>query len=148
MYVLGVHCSTLSRQTTYDPPAQHAEAAAGKFGFAVNNTIGGTPQPNPWTDDWVDFFRMHRLKHMLDLVGQAGLQRKGYQLMDRIDVLFQGISVKPSILHGDLWSGNMAAVDGAPAIFDPACYYGHHEAEFGTVFGRLRSPSSGAHTLQ
>lgn len=51
--------------------------------------------------------------------------------MDRLDVLFEGVEVKPSILHGDLWSGNMAAVDGAPAIFDPACYYGHHEAEFG-----------------
>ena len=32
---------------------------------------------------------------------------------------------------GDLWSGNIAAVDGAPAIFDPATYYGHSEAEFG-----------------
>ena len=39
--------------------------------------------------------------------------------------------VKPSILHGDLWSGNIGAVDGEPSIFDPASYYGHHEAEFG-----------------
>lgn len=32
---------------------------------------------------------------------------------------------------GDLWSGNIGAVDGQPAIFDPATYYGHSEAEFG-----------------
>ena len=39
--------------------------------------------------------------------------------------------VRPSILHGDLWSGNSASVGGEPCVFDPACYYGHHEAEFG-----------------
>lgn len=97
----------------------------------MDNTIGGTAQPNPWTDSWVEFFKTHRLQHMLNLVGQAGLQRKGAMLIDRLDVLFDGVEVRPSILHGDLWSGNMASVDGAPAIFDPACYYGHHEAEFG-----------------
>lgn len=32
---------------------------------------------------------------------------------------------------GDLWSGNIAAADGQPCIFDPATYYGHHEAEWG-----------------
>ncbi len=35
--------------------------------------------------------------------------------------------MKPSVLHGDLWSGNIASAEGQPAIFDPAVYYGHHE---------------------
>lgn len=35
--------------------------------------------------------------------------------------------MKPSVLHGDLWSGNIASAEGQPAIFDPAAYYGHHE---------------------
>jgi protein-ribulosamine 3-kinase len=39
--------------------------------------------------------------------------------------------VTPSVLHGDLWSGNMATANGRPAVFDPAVYYGHSEAEFG-----------------
>ena len=39
--------------------------------------------------------------------------------------------MKPATLHGDLWSGNIAGVRGEPAIFDPASYYGHHEAEWG-----------------
>ena len=40
--------------------------------------------------------------------------------------------MKPSLLHGDLWSGNMTTVkEGGWAILDPAVYYGHHEAEFG-----------------
>jgi hypothetical protein len=37
---------------------------------------------------------------------------------------FESLQVKPSVLHGDLWSGNIASVDGAPSIFDPATYYG------------------------
>ena len=48
-----------------------------------------------------------------------------------MQALFEGIEVKPATLHGDLWSGNMASVDGKPAVFDPAVYYGHDEAEFG-----------------
>jgi protein-ribulosamine 3-kinase len=51
--------------------------------------------------------------------------------MQGLDKLFEGITVTPAVLHGDLWSGNMASVDGEPAIFDPATYYGHSEAEFG-----------------
>lgn len=41
------------------------------------------------------------------------------------------LQVKPSVLHGDLWSGNISGVDGQPSIFDPAVYYGHSEADFG-----------------
>ena len=43
--------------------------------------------------------------------------------------------VKPSILHGDLWSGNAGTVanSGEPAIFDPSSYYGHNEAELGIM---------------
>jgi fructosamine-3-kinase len=53
--------------------------------------------------------------------------------MDNLDVFFEDVkgSIKPSVLHGDLWSGNIAGVEGQPSVFDPATYYGHHEAEFG-----------------
>jgi fructosamine-3-kinase len=162
---------------------QHDHAA--QFGFVCNNTIGGTPQPNPWEDDWVTFFREHRLRHQLNLAGNARLNQLAEPLLrpGALECFFQGLHVKPSVLHGerfaavqrdcpagngpnhgagpllglplspprvlgmppthsclthvlggpagDLWSGNIAAVDGAPAIFDPATYYGHSEAEFG-----------------
>lgn len=39
--------------------------------------------------------------------------------------------IKPSLLHGDLWSGNIGSADGFPTIYDPAVYWGHHEAEWG-----------------
>eukprot|EP00181_Compsopogon_caeruleus_P000765 CAMPEP_0184686644 /NCGR_PEP_ID=MMETSP0312-20130426/23398_1 /TAXON_ID=31354 /ORGANISM="Compsopogon coeruleus, Strain SAG 36.94" /LENGTH=331 /DNA_ID=CAMNT_0027141965 /DNA_START=12 /DNA_END=1007 /DNA_ORIENTATION=+ len=109
-----------------------AEARSGQFGFPVKNTIGGTPQPNPWTDNWVDFFREHRLGFQLRLARDTTLSELGKKLMRKLDQYFVDIDIQPAILHGDLWSGNMGVLDsGEPVIFDPASYYGHHEAEFG-----------------
>jgi len=107
------------------------EAAAGKFGFCVDNTIGGTPQPNGWTGDWVEFFREKRIMHQCRLVGDPSLIKLGEKVCERMPEWFEGTTVRPSILHGDLWSGNIAGVGGEPSVFDPACYYGHHEAEWG-----------------
>eukprot|EP00887_Chlorella_sp_A99_P005059 scaffold112.g5059.t1 len=106
---------------------------AGQFGFVCDNTIGGTPQPNPWEDDWVAFFREHRLRHQLRLAGNARLNAAAEPLLrpGALETFFHGIEVRPSVLHGDLWSGNIASAGGAPTIFDPATYYGHSEAEFG-----------------
>ena len=45
---------------------------------------------------------------------------------------------KPSLLHGDLWSGNQGyRRDGAPVIFDPAVSYGDRETDLAmmTLFG-------------
>lgn len=49
----------------------------------------------------------------------------------RLDALFDDIEIRPSLLHGDLWSGNIGTAEGNPSIFDPATYWGHHEAEWG-----------------
>ncbi|PXF48373.1 Protein-ribulosamine 3-kinase, chloroplastic [Gracilariopsis chorda] len=112
-----------------------AEAKQGKFGFVVDNTLGATPQPNGWMDDWVEFFRERRLRHQLLLTNDANLITKGDELCSRLDELFEDVkgTIKPSILHGDLWSGNVSGLGrtAEPVIFDPASYYGHHEAEFG-----------------
>jgi len=114
-----------------------ARAAAGAFGFGVDNTIGGTPQPNAWCDDWVEFFRERRLRHMLRLLNRPSLTKPGDVVAERMADLFEGVTVVPSLIHGDLWSGNISVVageGGAPAewsILDPAVYYAHHEAEWG-----------------
>ena len=55
----------------------------------------------------------------------------GDKLMKGLERFFEGVVVKPSVLHGDLWNGNIGSVEGVPSIYDPAVYYGHHEAEFG-----------------
>ena len=101
----------------------------GKFGFNVENTIGGTSQPNPWTagsstEDWVSFYRDHRIGHQLELAGDSycsDLWSK--KIVPRLGGLFKRIDVRPSMIHGDLWSGNIGSANGLPTIYDPACYW-------------------------
>eukprot|EP00403_Amphidinium_massartii_P009981 CAMPEP_0178410556 /NCGR_PEP_ID=MMETSP0689_2-20121128/21042_1 /TAXON_ID=160604 /ORGANISM="Amphidinium massartii, Strain CS-259" /LENGTH=232 /DNA_ID=CAMNT_0020031739 /DNA_START=234 /DNA_END=929 /DNA_ORIENTATION=+ len=101
------------------------------FGFAVDNTIGATPQINKWSDDWVEFFRDRRLKYQVQRAGDGYTSSLFKSIAPRLEKMFDGVDVKPSVLHGDLWSGNIGSADGLPSIFDPATYYGHHEAEWG-----------------
>jgi protein-ribulosamine 3-kinase len=110
-------------------------ASAEKFGFAFDNTIGATPQPNNWTDDWITFWRECRLGFQLQTAARrgygGGLQDLGHALLERLPAFFSGYRPKPSLLHGDLWGGNHAYLsDGTPVIFDPASYYGDREADF------------------
>ncbi|KAG0472720.1 hypothetical protein HPP92_014577 [Vanilla planifolia] len=106
------------------------------FGFDVDNTIGSTPQINSWSPDWIDFFSEHRLGYQLKLAlknfGDSDIYEKGIKLINNMKPLFNGAVIEPCLLHGDLWSGNISAdKNGNPVILDPACYYGHNEAEFG-----------------
>ena len=111
----------------------HLHGTAEKYGFDVDNTIGGTPQPNPWTDDWPEFFKVHRLQHQVNLANDPRLKRMCDELVSSgmYDALFQGAVLRPALLHGDLWSGNIGWANGKPSLFDPATYYGHSECEFG-----------------
>ncbi len=105
-----------------------------RHGWHRDNTIGSTPQINTWQNDWLAFWREHRLGYQLSLAAQRGhhsaLQHKGEQLMARLDGFFTGYTPAPALLHGDLWSGNYGALaDGRPVIYDPAVYYGDRETD-------------------
>lgn len=105
-----------------------------RFGWYRDNTLGATPQPNRQGDRWVEFWREQRLGHQLQLAAGQGyggqLQSLGAELLDHLEEFFAGHNPEPSLLHGDLWSGNYAfAADGTPLIFDPAVYYGDREAD-------------------
>jgi fructosamine-3-kinase len=104
-----------------------------RYGWHRDNTIGLTPQHNEWTDDWVTFFREHRLRFQLELAARNGftgiLQEQGARLMGRLPGLFEGYLPAPSLLHGDLWGGNWASSNGEPVVFDPAVYYGDRESD-------------------
>lgn len=105
-----------------------------EFGWRRDNTIGSTPQINTPDTDWLRFFRARRLGYQLELAERNGavseLLRRGAELMERLDGLFDGYRPLPSLLHGDLWSGNYSFLaDGTPVIFDPAVYFGDREAD-------------------
>ncbi|MFQ5982098.1 MAG: fructosamine kinase family protein [Woeseiaceae bacterium] len=104
-----------------------------KYGWHRDNTIGLTPQLNQWCDNWVEFFREHRLGFQLQLAETNGfsgeLQAAGRKLNDNLEGLFHDYEPPVSLLHGDLWGGNWAATKGQPVIFDPAVYYGDRESD-------------------
>ncbi|MFQ5993559.1 MAG: fructosamine kinase family protein [Acidiferrobacterales bacterium] len=105
-----------------------------QYGWFRDNTIGSTPQVNTPCRSWVDFWRTCRLRFQLELAERRGcrvsLRQKGEQLIDNIDVFFHSYTPAPSLLHGDLWSGNYTVdVSGTPVVFDPAVYYGDREAD-------------------
>ncbi len=106
---------------------------ASRYGWHRDNTIGLTPQENPWSDDWITFFQEHRIGYQLQLAADNGfsgeLQQQGRRLLKRLPSYFDGYSPAASLLHGDLWSGNWASSGGEPVIFDPAVYYGDRESD-------------------
>ena len=105
-----------------------------QFGFAGDNTIGSSVQVNTFNHDWVDFWRRHRLGFQLELATQNSLDARlidrGYRLAEQLHKFFATYQPRPSLLHGDLWCGNQAAdTRGNPVVYDPACYFGDHEAD-------------------
>lgn len=113
--------------------AQHRVWAA-RFGFADDNFIGRTRQPNGWLEDWTEFFRERRLRHQLALAAQNGLapllEQPGARLLESVAALLAGHRPQASLLHGDLWAGNwLVDEQDRPVIVDPAVYYGDREAD-------------------
>jgi fructosamine-3-kinase len=117
-------------------PARFGEQLAGmhrhtaqRFGWHRDNTIGATPQPNAWRDDWIAFWREQRLGHQMRLAQQRGagpgLSSAVQAVMDALPGFFDGYTPEASVLHGDLWSGNWDADrESNPVIYDPAVYFG------------------------
>ena len=118
-------------------------ATAPRFGFEMDNFCGATPQVNTWCDSWVEFFGRERLGRQAERARRAGLISRDdlaavETLMGRLDRWLPEPSHGPSLVHGDLWSGNLHVdASGGPAIIDPAVYFADREAEFGimTLFG-------------
>jgi fructosamine-3-kinase len=124
--------------------AMHRVTSDRGFGWGQTNTIGATPQPNPWTASWLEFYREHRLRHQFRLAGRRGgnFPRQHELLMALPDLLANHTPI-PALVHGDLWSGNAAVTKaGEPVILDPATYYGDREVDMAMteLFGRFPEP--------
>lgn len=119
---------------------QHRSTAPA-FGLDQPNYIGRLPQENGWLVDWPTFWVTKRLQPMERLARSQGLldafhSRKLERLYAQLPQLLP--ATQPSLLHGDLWSGNvMAGVGEVPILVDPAVYYGDREVDiaFSRLFG-------------
>lgn len=111
------------------------------FGLEKDNFIASLPQKNSQMENWRDFFVENRLE---PLVGKAYFDqlipieflRKFQTLYPKLDSIFP--KKNPSLLHGDLWTGNcLCGPEGKPCLIDPAVYFGHREMDlaFSRLFG-------------
>ena len=120
--LLGHQLAALHHNTTQD-----------EFGFSSDNYIGNLEQSNSNHTQWAEFYVQERLAPQLQLAKDTGRLNdneipSGNQLLTTCKNLFP--DTKPSLLHGDLWSGNyLISENGTPYLIDPAVYYGHHEVD-------------------
>lgn len=117
------------------------------FGFYEDNFIGANPQLNIPSDseksNWVEFYFNKRLLYQYKLAEQNGRVsaslRSGFSKLGSVveDILNESTE-EPTLIHGDLWSGNYICNEhGEVVLIDPAVYYGHREADLAMtkVFG-------------
>lgn len=111
-------------------------SSASAFGLEHDNFIGPLPQPNAWRPAWPAFFREQRIAPQLARALRTGAFASGDRaLLARFtdaldDTLRDAAPDGPSLLHGDLWSGNAYPMrDGEIALIDPASYYGDREVD-------------------
>ena len=84
-----------------------------QFGLDFDNALSTTPQPNTWQRRWSTFFAFGNIDAIVEHIQQRLASHQP----------------QPSLLHGDLWSGNCALGPDGPYIFDPACYWGDRECD-------------------
>lgn len=104
----------------------------GIYGFVQDNYIGANPQVNTPCKSWTEFFRDCRLKpQFLQASDYFGKEewKKITELLERTGEILTEPEY-PSLIHGDLWVGNvMTGSDGLAWLTDPAACVGHREAD-------------------
>lgn len=116
------------------------------FGLDADNYMGSVPQRNRYHASWPDFLARERIRPVMKACFDRKLLSKAHlQQFERLDgklaLFFE--NEKPSLLHGDLWSGNfLCSRAGKPVLIDPAVYFGHRSMDLAmtTLFGGFHPP--------
>ncbi|RAW03253.1 fructosamine kinase family protein [Pseudochryseolinea flava] len=112
--------------------AQLHQTQSAHFGLDHNNYIGSLPQVNHVNNSWIDFLITTRLNAQVEIAVDNGMADN--MIIGKFEKLYRKLSSllpneKASLLHGDLWRGNLITSQGAPCLIDPAVYYGHREVD-------------------
>ncbi|KAI1267770.1 Fructosamine kinase-domain-containing protein [Xylariaceae sp. FL1019] len=121
---------------------QTTESPNGKFGFHTKTYGGDNPLDTSWCDSWEQFFT-RMMKQVMDreraIHGpNEELDRLSPMIIDQViprlirPMESEGRKIKPVLIHGDLWHGNVAVdnVTHEPVLYDPCAFYAHCEFEF------------------
>lgn len=109
-----------------------------RFGFERDTLLGALHQPNKPCDSWLFFFREQRLLFTAEAAEREGrlpprLLRRTLDFAGRLGDFLEEPPA-PSLVHGDVWAGNVLARGGRIAAFiDPAIYAGHAEVELAFI---------------
>ncbi|MDI1486819.1 MAG: hypothetical protein OHK93_006081 [Ramalina farinacea] len=119
-------------------------APEGKYGFHVSTYQGNMPQNNTWTDTWEEYY----IRGLKDFMKQEeAVHGRSVELEELLSPFFEKVvprllrplewgekKIKPCLLHGDIWYGNIAEIAGTekPIMFDPAGFWAHNEYELGS----------------
>ena len=121
------------------------QATAEQHGWPRANFIGSLPQQNAWEKDWPTFYQQQRLLPQLRLAAVNNLLStkeadQCHQFLEKLPNLLPNEA--PSLLHGDLWSGNFICASDTAIFIDPACAYGHREMDLAMsqLFGGFDAP--------
>ncbi|MCX6129979.1 MAG: fructosamine kinase family protein [Proteobacteria bacterium] len=107
----------------------------GAIGWPSDNWIGRSRQLNTWTPaegSWADFFWQRRLLPQIHGLRYQGLWSKDAEakLEEQVMLHLGPVEEEPSLLHGDLWSGNILCGESQLGfLIDPSVYYGHREVD-------------------
>lgn len=126
--------SVASQEALADAIAALHDHGAPRFGFDRPTPVGPVQRPNSWTEDWVAFLRDQRLMFFGHLAQQAGRLPEGcFSALERLCATLERwipAHGTPSLIHGDLWIGNILfRHQRLAALIDPATYYADPEIE-------------------
>ena len=104
------------------------------YGFDFDTQIGGLKQNNIKINNWVDFYKNYRLGYIYEIINASN--KMDDSVNKKIEFLLNNLENRipktpnASLLHGDLWEGNILFKDKhLVGLIDPGSFYGHNELE-------------------
>ena len=105
-----------------------------RYGFYFDSQIGGMKQSNKFTTNWVNFFKEKRMVMIFETINKKNYMPHSINI--KIEKLINNLEnfipshPKISLLHGDLWQGNILTnKKKIVSLIDPGIYFGHFEME-------------------